>query len=102
MTQTWVFQGRTLLAGNPPGPVKPPEKQKVRRLETRTDHNPVTEDRRVGHDHLVFASLFKHKPEQCPFGHSLAPGRPQIVGWKPYICAPAREAAVEGRAWVIS
>ena len=43
------------------------------------------------------ASLFKHKPEQCPFGHSLARGRPQTVGWKPCICAPAREAAEDGR-----
>lgn len=43
------------------------------------------------------ASLFKRRPEQCPFGHSLALGRPQTVGWKPCICAPAREATAEGR-----
>jgi hypothetical protein len=51
----------------------------------------------AGQDHLVSVFLFKHKPEQCPFGQSLAPGRPQTVGWKPYICTPAQEAAAEGR-----
>ena len=53
--------------------------------------------RQAGHDDLVSASLFKHRPAQCPFGHSLALGRPQTVGWKPCICTPAREAAAEGR-----
>ena len=43
------------------------------------------------------ASLFKHRPAQCPFGHSLALGKPQNVGWKPCIYMPAREAAAEGR-----
>ena len=42
-------------------------------------------------------SLFKHKPQQCPFGHSLTPGRPQTIGWKPCVCTPAREAARDGR-----
>jgi hypothetical protein len=41
--------------------------------------------------------LFEHRPERCPFGHSLAPGMPQLVGWKPCQCAPALEAAEEGR-----
>lgn len=43
------------------------------------------------------ASLFTHKPEHCPYGHSLAPGKPQKVSWMPCICAPAREAAENGR-----
>lgn len=41
--------------------------------------------------------LFANRPLRCPFGHSLARGRPQSVGWKPCICTPAREAAGEGR-----
>ena len=49
--------------------------------------------------------LFAHRPERCPFGHSLARGAPQSVGWKPCICAPAREAAEDGRGmghlWVL-
>jgi hypothetical protein len=45
----------------------------------------IESNRQAGQDQLVVASLFKHKPEQCPFGHSLAPGRPQTVGWKPCI-----------------
>ena len=57
-------------------------------------HHCVTEHRRAERDHLVSAFLFKHKPWQCPFGHSLAPGRPQTVGWKPCICAwPVAAAA---------
>jgi hypothetical protein len=42
-------------------------------------------------------SLFGHRPEQCPFGHSVAPGMPQRVGWMPCICAPACEASERGR-----
>jgi hypothetical protein len=42
-------------------------------------------------------SLFEHRPEQCPFGHSVAPGMPQRIGWMPCICAPAREAAERDR-----
>lgn len=42
--------------------------------------NPGTKGRRAGQDDLVSAFLFKHRPEQCPFGHSVAPGRPQTVG----------------------
>src|ERR1700748_3362302 len=34
------------------------------------------------------------KPEQCPYGHSLAPGMPQKISWMPCICEPAREAIV--------
>jgi len=41
--------------------------------------------------------LFANRPERCPFGHSLARGMPQSVGWKPCICAAAREGAEEGR-----
>lgn len=41
-------------------------------------------------------SLFEHRPEQCPFGHSVAPGRPQRIGWMPCICAPARQASERG------
>jgi hypothetical protein len=44
------------------------------------------------------ASLFKHKPEHCPYGHSLARGMPQKISWMPCICGPAREAAEHGRA----
>lgn len=43
------------------------------------------------------APLFANKPEQCPFGHSLSPGMPQKISWKPCICAPARAAAERGR-----
>jgi hypothetical protein len=41
--------------------------------------------------------LFEHRPARCPFGHSLARGKPQRVGWKPCICGPAREGAARGR-----
>jgi hypothetical protein len=41
--------------------------------------------------------LFIHKPEYCPYGHSLAPGMPQKISWLPCICDPAREAAERGR-----
>jgi hypothetical protein len=41
-------------------------------------------------------SLFENKPERCPFGHQLWPGKAQ-VSWKPCICGPAREAAARGR-----
>jgi hypothetical protein len=41
-------------------------------------------------------SLFDNKPECCPFGHELWPGKAR-VSWKPCICAPAREAAERGR-----
>ena len=42
------------------------------------------------------ASLFENKPQRCPFGHQLWPGKAQ-VSWKPCICEPAREAAARGR-----
>ena len=42
------------------------------------------------------ASLFENKPQCCPFGHQLWPGKAQ-VSWKPCICEPAREAADRGR-----
>jgi hypothetical protein len=35
-------------------------------------------------------SMFDHKPDRCPFGHSLWPGKAQ-VSWQPCLCAPARE-----------
>ena len=41
-------------------------------------------------------SLFENKPEYCPLGHQLWPGKAQ-VSWTPCICAPAREAAGRGR-----
>jgi hypothetical protein len=40
--------------------------------------------------------MFENKPEYCPFGHQLWPGRAQ-VSWKPCLCEPAREAAGRGR-----
>jgi hypothetical protein len=43
----------------------------------------------------VPVSLFENKPQCCPFGHRLWPGRAQ-ASWKPCICAPAREAAARG------
>jgi hypothetical protein len=43
------------------------------------------------------ASLFAHKPERCPFGHSLARGKPQKISWMPCICGPAQERAEHGR-----
>jgi hypothetical protein len=43
------------------------------------------------------AQLFAHKPERCPYGHSLAPGMPQKISWLPCLCDPAREAAEHGR-----
>jgi hypothetical protein len=42
------------------------------------------------------ASLFENKPESCPFGHLLWPGKAQ-VSWTPCICEPAREAVGRGR-----
>ena len=47
----------------------------------------------------VPASLFENKPESCPFGHQLWPGKAQ-VSWTPGICAPAREAARRGMGYV--
>ena len=41
--------------------------------------------------------LFANRPARCPFGHSVALGMPQRVGWQPCLCAPAREAAGRGR-----
>jgi len=41
-------------------------------------------------------SMFENKPECCPFGHQLWPGRAQ-VSWKPCLCEPAREAAGPAR-----
>jgi hypothetical protein len=40
--------------------------------------------------------LFDNRPERCPFGHDLGPGRVQ-VGWSPCICEPAKEAVRRGR-----
>jgi hypothetical protein len=45
---------------------------------------------------FVSVSMFDHKPERCPFSHSLWPGRAQ-VGWQPCICTAAQEAAQRGR-----
>ena len=49
--------------------------------------------------------LFANRPEQCPFGHSLARGMPQRVGWKPCLCTAAQEGAERGRGmghlWIL-
>ena len=45
---------------------------------------------------FVSVSMFDHKPERCPFGHSLWPGMAQ-VGWQPCICMVARQANERGR-----
>jgi hypothetical protein len=68
-----------------------------RRAQDALPFSPWTEASQAGQDHLVSVYLFNHKPEQCPFGHSLVRGRRQTVGWKPCICTPAREAADDGR-----
>jgi len=44
----------------------------------------------------VCVSLFDYQPERCPLGHRLWPGR-ALVGWKPCLCAAAREGAERGR-----
>jgi len=41
--------------------------------------------------------LFEHRPERCPFGHALTQGMPQLIGWMPCMCGPAREAVERGR-----
>ena len=43
------------------------------------------------------APLFACKPARCPFGHSLARGKPQKISWMPCICGPARERAEHGQ-----
>ena len=43
------------------------------------------------------APLLVRKPERCPFGHSLAGGKPQKISWMPRICGPAQERAEQGR-----
>jgi hypothetical protein len=48
-------------------------------------------------DYRMSTPLFALKPESCPYGHSLAPGRPQKISWMPCICEPAREAERQGR-----
>ena len=42
------------------------------------------------------ADLFEHKPDVCPYGHELKPGR-IVVSWTPCICPAATEADVRGR-----
>ncbi|MDQ2811542.1 MAG: hypothetical protein M3Z75_06590 [Actinomycetota bacterium] len=44
--------------------------------------------------------LFANKPERCPYGHSLARGKPQKIGWMPCICGPARERAARGHGGI--
>ncbi|MDQ2811509.1 MAG: hypothetical protein M3Z75_06425 [Actinomycetota bacterium] len=39
--------------------------------------------------------LFANKLERCPYGRSLARGKPQKIGWTPCICGPARERAAQ-------
>src|SRR5690348_10798916 len=43
------------------------------------------------------APLFAHKPERCPYGHSLARGMPQKISWMPCICELACEAESQDR-----
>ena len=50
----------------------------------------------AGKINLMPVSMFENKPQRCPFGHQLWPGKAQ-VSWQPCICAPAREAAERGR-----
>jgi hypothetical protein len=40
-------------------------------------------------------TLFAYRPEHCPFGHDLTPGRVKVA-WTPCTCQPAREAASHG------
>jgi hypothetical protein len=47
---------------------------------------------------LDACSLLARKPERCPFGHSLARGKPQQISWMPCICGPAQERAGHGQA----
>ena len=62
----------------------------------RSDHRRIA----AGHGRIVqvSVSLFENKPECCPFGHQLWPGKAQ-VSWTPCICRPAREAAGPAAAW---
>lgn len=56
-------------------------------------------------NHCMPVSLFRHRPERCPYGHPLTLGEPQLVGWRPCIC-PAAQAAYErgegglGHLWI--
>ena len=50
---------------------------------------------------FVSVSMFDHKPERCPFGHSLWPGMAQ-VGSQPCICTAAQGRLSEAAAWGIS
>jgi hypothetical protein len=45
------------------------------------------------------ALLFAHKPERCPYGHSLARGMPQKISWMPCICEPARKLRARAGGW---
>ena len=49
-----------------------------------------------GHGLWMPAPLFARKPERCPFGHSLARGKPQKISWMPCIYGPAQERARHG------
>ena len=42
------------------------------------------------------ASLFENKPQRCPFGHQLWPGKAQ-VSWKPCICEPPGKPPIAPR-----
>jgi hypothetical protein len=46
---------------------------------------------------FVSVSMFDHKPERCPFGHSLWPGMAQ-AGWQPCICMAVQEGTERGRS----
>jgi hypothetical protein len=49
---------------------------------------------------VVFVSMFDHKPERCPFGHSLWPGRAQ-VSWQPCLLRPGMGTIRMGHLRVI-
>ncbi len=45
---------------------------------------------------LITTPLFEHKPDRCPSGHDLGPGR-MLIGWSPCACTPALEADERGQ-----
>ena len=68
-----------------------------RQYQLRRGYCPVMESGSSGHGLWMPAPLFAHKPERCPFGHSLARVKPQEISWMPCICGPAQERAEHGR-----
>jgi hypothetical protein len=56
----------------------------------RTTSTGVHRGPRAMSDRVRAGRLFAHKPERCPYGHSLAPGMPQKISWMPCICPGSR------------